>query len=304
MARQGARQPERRREASDRGTVGLVVKGAGVLAAAAMLLLPAAPVGSWAGASEDEPDIKLYQLLYDYEVTEPLSTLGQKVRILIWIRYMDLSTAQQELLLALARKFRERRAVVERETRAITEAYERRLEPIYERIYQEVTRPVPDQKVLDELARELHGVIIAHSAADELHTMRVRMLRTVLSDETSFLHSLSPEQEEKLVTSLFFLRQEVDPFANPQTYRDIIGPTWNAGDFSSLLKRSRPRNDHLNIGGLWGLDLDEENRINYADIRRPIVLFYVLKQDALVPALEESLRLARGERVISAPPPP
>ncbi len=278
-----------------------VLGGASV--AVLLVLIFMRPV--WAQDSEqagDDSEIKLYQLLYDYEITEPLSSLAQKVRILIWIRYMDLSTAQQELLLALGRKFKERRDVVVAETRQITESFERQLEPIYQRIYKEITRPVPDERVLDQLARELHGVIIAHSAEDELHTMRVRMIRTVLSDEESFLHSLSPEQEEKLVTSLFFLRQEVDPFANPQTYRDIIGPTWNAGDFSSLMKRSRPRNDHLNIGGLWGLDLDEDNRINYADIRRPIVLFFVLKQEALVPALEESLRLARGET--GSPPPP
>ncbi len=240
------------------------------------------------------PEVRLYQLLYDYQTTEPMATLGQKVRILMWIRYLDLSPAQQELLLNLGRRYQSRREVVEEETARIVGEFEKRLEPVYQRIYEEIIKPVPDQRVLDDIAHELQGLIMAHSAEDELHAMRARMVRTILSDEESFLHTLSPEQEEKLVTSLFFLRRQIDPFANPETYRKVIGPTWNAGDFSALLRRNKPKDDHLNIGGLWNIDMDEENRINYADIRRPIVLFYVLKEPALVPALEESLHRARG----------
>ncbi len=256
------------------------------------------------GASDTaKPEVRLYQLLYDYQTTEPMSSLGQKVRILIWIRYMDLSPAQQELLLSLGRRYQQRRKTVEAESARIIAAFEKRLEPIYQRIHDEISKPVPDNDVLGELAHELQGTIITHGAEDELHSMRIRMLRSMISDEDSFLHTLSPEQEERLVTSLFFLRQEIDPFANPETYRDVIGPTWNAGDFSSLLRRNKPKDDHLNIGGLWGLDMDEDMRINYADIRRPIVLFYVLKQPALVPALEENLqRTRRGGEALPAGP--
>jgi len=232
---------------------------------------------------------KLYQLLYDYHFTEPLSTLGQKVRILIWVRYMGFSRAQKRLLLNLAQRYQKRQQTVTREREVIIRHYEEQLEPIYREIHQAIAVPEPDEARLGELARQLESSQLAFKREDELHSLNIQMVRAVLSEERDFLNTLRPQQEEKLVTSLFFLREQLDPFAHPGAYRSIIGPTWNAGDFSSLVRKTNPKESHLNIGGLWGIDLESSERYDYANVRRSAILFFVMKEPALEAALLESL---------------
>src|SRR5687767_12621786 len=74
------------------------------------------PAGGTDRAEED--DVKLYQLLYDSQFTEPLSILGQKVRILIWLDHLDFSPSQRQQLLTLARKFQDRHQKIVQEQEA------------------------------------------------------------------------------------------------------------------------------------------------------------------------------------------
>ncbi len=250
-----------------------------------------------AHADDDKPKVKLYELLYDYHFTEPLSTLGQKVRILIWLRYMDFSAGQRRLLLNLGRRFQKRMASVLAEEEKIIQTYEKEIEPVYREIYDALNVQAPDEVRLSELAERLAAENLIYRREDELRNLRIQMVRSAMSEGRDFLHSLSRDQEEKLVTSLFFLRREIDPLANPGLYRSVIGPTWNAGDFSSLLRTKKRKESNLNIGGLWGIDIDPREKSNYVNIRRSVILFFVLKDPALVVALEESL----GKRPPSIP---
>lgn len=237
---------------------------------------------------------RLYQVLYDTPVGA--SPLGQNVRIRLWAQYMGLSRAQLELLKGIGKRFQERKQGLEAEQREAQERYARELEPLFLRVQALLAQPSPNPQEMDRLAEEIAGIQVAQRKEDALQVARIRTVRSVLGDAREFLNTLDPVQEEKLVTALFFLRQEVDPFANPGTYREIVGPTWNAGDFSSLLRQKDRRDQHLNIGGLWGIDTDTAERFNYVNIQRPMLMFFILKEPTLVAAIDDQL-LATAEGV-------
>lgn len=248
------------------------------------------PVVSASSAGRELPSPpRLYQVLYDAPTDSRTGELGQKLRIALWIKYMALSTSQQELLLTLAQRFKSREKVWLEEQAQELARYEAALDPLYQEAFAQVASGTATEATLEVLAQQLEGVHITLRQEEKLQTARVKAVRAVLSDAREFLNSLDPVQEEKLVSSLFFLRREVDPFATPGTYRELVGPTWNAGDFSALLSQKNRTDSHLNIGGLWDIDTETSERFNYVNIQRPMLMFYVLKEPTLMPTLEALL---------------
>lgn len=268
------------------GVAGLGVGVAGLWATSAEG--ESLPVSAPAGR-ELPPTPRLYQVLYNAPTDSRTGELGQKLRIAVWVRYMSLSRSQQELLLTLAQRFKSREQQWLDEQAQELARYEVALEPLYREAFEQVVGGEVREDRLDALAQQLEGVQVTLRQEEKLQTSRVKAVRAVLSDAREFLNTLDPVQEEKLVTSLFFLRKEVDPFATPGTYRELVGPTWNAGDFSALLNQKQRRDGHLNIGGLWDIDAETAERFNYVNIQRPMLMFYVLKEPTLISTLEALL---------------
>ena len=235
-------------------------------------------------ASADIP--KLYQVLYDNSL-ETTGPLAQTVRLRLWIRYMGLSEAQVSLLKTLATRFQTRKAALLVEQESILTPYAQALEPLLQQLNEGLKSGLATEDDLAKLAQDISSLQLSQRREEQLQTARIKALRAVLSDAREFLNTLDPEQEERMVTCLFLLRNEVDPFANPGTYRELVGPSWNAGDFSSLLNKKDRKDSHLNVGGLWDIDPETAAQFDYANIERPILMFYLLKEPGLLDALNQ-----------------
>ncbi len=230
----------------------------------------------------------LYQLLHDRQFGEPLGELGQQVRIWIWLDYMAFDRSQLRRLQRLEERYRDRVAAMNDSADAIIEAHEAKLLPQYQALYEALKSGEASEDALSQMAGQLVSAQYMAERDEALRLLRIKTLRETLADEREFLYSLSPDQEQRLVSSLFFLRTVIDPFSNPGTYRDVVGSTWNAGDFTALL-RSKEGVKQLDIGGIWGIEEGAERPPNYANIKRNIILFYVLREPALAPTLGEYL---------------
>lgn len=250
--------------------------------------VPGIPAG--AGASVDEEIPRLYQLLHDEHFTAPMDDLGQKVRIWIWLDWMAFDISQLRRLQRLGERFQVRVRDMQGESERLLGEYESQLVVHYETLYDVLRQENPDPEALEAIAKRLSVAALSSKRDEALRELRIQTLKTIMSDEKDFLYTLSPEQEQRLVSSLFFLRNEIDPFTNPGTYRNIIGPTWNAGDFTALMRNNKG-DDHLNIGGLWGFGQGQKREPNYGHIKRQVVLFYVLKEPMLAETAGEMLEL-------------
>lgn len=233
------------------------------------------------------PEIpKLYQVLYDNSL-ESATPLALVVRLRLWIRYMELSDSQVALLKTIAGRFQARTSSFVTEQDAILTPYAQALEPLLTQLNEGLKSGMATEDDLTKLTQQISALQLNQRREEQLQTARIKALRAVLSDARDFLNTLSPEQEERMVTCLFLLRNQVDPFANPGTYRGLVGPSWNAGDFSSLLKEPNAKDSHVNVGGLWDIDPETAAQFDYANIERPILMFYLLKEPGLVEALTQ-----------------
>ena len=274
-----------RRLGLGRASLGLIIIGLFALSQAPALAQVEAPLEGKEEVRELPP---LHQLLHDRHFGEPLGELGQQVRIWIWLDYMAFDKSQLRRLQRLEERYRERVAAMALEAEAIIEGYEAKLLPHYQSIYEALKSGDLSEEALGEMGGQLVSAQYMAERDDALRLLRVKTLRDILADEREFLYSLSPDQEQKLVSSLFFLRTVIDPFSNPGTYRDVVGSTWNAGDFTALL-RSTDGVKQLDIGGIWGIEEGADRPPNYASIRRNVILFHVLREPALKLTLADML---------------
>lgn len=242
------------------------------------------------GASTLSTVPPLYQLLFEEPSPSSAGELEQALRIRLWCRYMEFSKLQLELLSGLGTRFQERQATLTRDRAEAQGEYDTALTPLLQALDEALRAPGTSEERLEQLAREVHGVQLRHRLEEKLMSAQVQAVRSVMDDAQQLLVTLDPVQKEKLVTSLFFLRGEVDPFATPGTYENLIGPSWNMGDFTALLRQKEPRQGQLDIGGLWGIKTGPDDRFQYNNIKREVIMVFVLKQPALVGALEPLLK--------------
>lgn len=249
----------------------------------------------------------LYQLLYDEHFTPPLNELGQKVRIWIWLREMQFDGSQLRRLQRMSERYHQATTRLTEELDQLLITYEAQLVPQYQQLYTALQKGDPSQAELSNIAENLELAAITTRRDVEMREKRLAVLREILNDEREFLHTLSPEQEQKLVTALFFLRHTIDPFTAPGTYKEVVGSVWNAGDFTSLMDTEVNDVDHLDIGGLWGIKPGRRESPDYSQIRRGVVLFYVLREPVLATTITELLNSQAAaslpaDRPMGAPP--
>ena len=236
-----------------------------------------------------EKTTPLYQLLYDEHFTPPLHELGQKVRIWIWLREMQFDGSQLRRLQHLSERYQTLTTQLAGELETLVTSYEAQLVPQYQQLYEALQKGEPSNSELNKLAENLEVAAITSRRDVEMREKRLAVLREILNDEREFLHTLSPEQEQKLVTALFFLRHTIDPFTAPGTYKEVVGSVWNAGDFTSLMDTEANDVEHLDIGGLWGIKPNRRESPDYSQIRRGVVLFYALREPTLATTIQELL---------------
>ncbi len=249
------------------------------------LPLPAAAAAMALDRAAQPP---LYRKLYDYAFLPEVQEREQRVRLLIWLRYMAFTRYQLDLLGELAARTLREREDVERVERELLLKHEPAVGGVYDALWAAMERGASE----DELAAIGEGLDTVRVREGDLLELRARSVRALLDAQTPFLRTLTPTQEALFADATFLLRHRLDPYANPGDFRALIGTIYYAGDFGNLNKTTfDPGEDHLNIGGLWSEEPAELAGAHFPDARREVVLYMVLLEPMLPVALDAAARL-------------
>ena len=232
----------------------------------------------------------LYQLLYDAPLLPESQEVQQRVRLLVWLRHMELSVAQLDRLKELRGLAVNRHDRLDKARQDLVERYEPDEDKVYEGLWRGLSAGVPIDApemadTIDKL-RELRG---GGQRERELISLQLEGIRSIIEAERPFLNSLTPRQEGLLTDSLFLLRHVLDPVGNPGDFRALAGTVYEPGQYAVLTRGTgEVSRDPLNIGALWS---DEPMLQGHElhDARREVLLFLAL----LEPGFEEALAAAR-----------
>lgn len=236
----------------------------------------------------------LVQMLYDYAFLPEAQHHQQRVRLLIWLRHMELGAYQLRALGELAARADAERLRVEGAQAELVRGYEPQLTATYDALWEKLAAGVAlDDPALVEAARPLLEAGAEQARSEALLQLRAQGVRAVIEAERPWLATLSPKQEALLTDSLFLLRHRLDPYANPGDFKALVGTVFSAGDYGTLTRGSfSPEDDQLDLARLWSdYGKDELSGPVFNDARRELILYMVL----LEPALPEAIAAALGE---------
>ncbi|MFZ5475448.1 MAG: hypothetical protein ACOZNI_01630 [Myxococcota bacterium] len=251
-----------------------------------------------AAAVERAVEPPLYRKLYDYAFLPEVQHREQRVRLLVWLRYVGFNRYQLDLLEELAAKVAREREEVAAAQAALVAEHEPAVGAVYDRLWEAMLAGAPDPDLV-AIGNELDGVRLREA---DLLELRARSVRTVFELEQPLLRTLTPQQEAMIADATFLLRHRLDPYANPGDFQALVGTVWTAGEYGVLSKPTfDPGEDHLDVGGLWSAA--DEERAPFPDVRREVVIYMV----ALEPALPEAIAAAKELRAkagVAEPPAP
>jgi len=237
---------------------------------------------------DSESETRLYQLLYVGEAGDTAHALGQRVRMMAWLRTVRLS---DENLTGLARlgvmaqqKMREDRAA-----RAVVDAREAELvAPIYARLETALADPGVTVATLETLSKEL---VVARETldaeGDAVQEYRDRV-RSIVLETALWMSVLTPEQRTAVGGCRFVLTEHAAPLTNPGSYASLVGMIWDRGDFSALQMGDEITADGpLDIGGLWALEHLRAPPSGYmVESARAGMLMLVILDPAFLPSIQ------------------
>jgi len=250
-------------------------------------------------------DPPLYQLLYDAPVLPEAGPEAAKVRQLVWLRHMELSTGQIDLLTqahTVASERLERMKERELEVVARWQAHE---SEVYGEMWTRMASGAPvDAPELNALVDELRELRSGGGRERDLVTARLAALQSVLEAEQPFLRTLSPGQEHLMADAVFFLRHRLDPVGSPGDFKALVGNTYEPGQYAVL---QRGLDDvtraPLDIGGLWQ-DADGREGHVFFDARREVLLLLALLEPGFMEAVTAARALAVAEEASGSGPSP
>jgi hypothetical protein len=238
----------------------------------------------------------LYQMLYDYAFLPEVQYAEQRVRLLIWLKRMELTPYQLNSMLDLAEWVTEERSRIEDRQSEILNNFEPRLLPVYNELWRQLSSGAElDNADMEDAASALLSERVQHARQDELLALRAEGVNNIINRVITWLQELSPAQEIPLTDSLFLLRHRLDPYANPGDFSSIIGSVFVAGDWGTLTRGVggyTTNRDHLNIGGLWTeAAMESLQGPVFNDARREIVTYMVLLEPSLPEAIQAMLSM-------------
>ena len=238
----------------------------------------------------------LYQLLYDIPALPAFGPEEQRVRILIWLRHLDLNPGQLtrlDELRALADERRGRIMAAEEEAGA---RWKKEESGIYQRIWDHIsTGNDIDDPDMAALTHELKEMRSGGERERELLKLRLQGIRAVFEAQREFLASLSPTQEALLADAVFFLRNRLDPVGNPGDFRALVGSIYDPGQYAVLTRGSSDwARAPLNIGGLWSDEPQLEGGALH-EARREVLLYLILLEPGLAPAIKTAKALSQAD---------
>lgn len=256
-------------------------------------------------------DPPLYQVLYDTPVLPEQAPSAARVRQLVWLRHMQLSTTQLDRLADVHTIAMDRRDRMKQREAALVARWEAHEAGVYAQIWELMAQGAAvDAPEMNTLVDELRELRAGGERERDLVSARLAALQAILDAEQAFLRTLSPRQEQLMADALFFLRHRLDPVANPGDFRALIGSTYEPGQYAVL---QRGLDDEqvrapLDIGGLWQ-DADQPGGHIFFDAKREVLLLMALLEPGFPEALATARQLAAADKdtvgpQAGAPPPP
>jgi hypothetical protein len=219
---------------------------------------------SWsAPKAPDEAGDPLYQRLYQDEYGEAAQAVGQRARMLVWLRWMELNPEQLTSLRALLVFVAEQRGIDEAQMAAMGVRESAELVPIYEQL------------------------IVA--LADQRARTKAILLRA-----RRWIEALQPTQMRRVGDARFFLRRRLGALVNPGHHNWVIGGHWDAGDFDALRYQSdEGQTPHMDIGGLWASEAERAQPVERLRIHQATTTLAMAVSE---PGLMAAIEVAQGER--------
>ena len=237
----------------------------------------------------------LTQVLYDYALAPDLQAREQRVRLLIWLKHMELGDYQLRALAELH---------VQAEAERLA-ASEPTLTATYDTLWAKLSAGASlDDPALAEAAAPLIDARKHHERADALLALRLQGVKAVLEAERPWLATLSPKQEALLTDSLFALRHKLDPYANPGDFKALGGTVFSAGEYGTLPRGSFTQtDDQLDLSRLWSdYTKAEVNGPVFNNARRELILYMLLMEPTLPEAIQAALGAAPAQPAQPSPP--
>ena len=250
------------------------------------------PTEAAVAALDREAQPPLYQLLYDGPLLPVQGAVAQRVRMLVWLRHMDLSRTQLLRLQQLRETIVERDARVREAEATVAARYGEAEAEIDRALWTALSSGVAvDDPQMNALTDQLRELRAGGTRERELLKVRLEGLRALLEAERPFLQTLTPRQEQLMADAVFFLRGQLDPIGNPGDFEELVGKIYEPGQYA-VLTRGVGDLSHapLDIGGLWQ---DDPSLPGHAlhDARREVLLLLALSEPEMAPALQAAIDL-------------
>lgn len=276
------------------------MRSAALLLFACACALPPEPPPSAVAAAADLVRAEtppLYRKLYDYAFLPEVQAVEQRVRLRIWLRYMNFDRYQLGQLEELAGFARREFDAVHARHAEIVGSYE----PLVGAVWAELDAAQSAGATEDELAKIAEKLDSVDRRETELLELRSSSVRAILDQEQTFLSTLTPKQDTYFADAIFVLRHRLDPWSNPGDFHELVGTVYVAGEFGTLTRPTYdPEEDHLNIGGLWSPEPEKLAGPYFQDARRDVLLYMLL----LEPTLPEAVAAVKAERAKAQPTEP
>jgi hypothetical protein len=228
----------------------------------------------------------LYEQLYVGEYGAQARRLGDRVRILAWLRALAPDAAQRAALIAASRDVRARLADLEAGRGAVDEAESAALGDTYRRLAAELVKP--EGPSAQEATAASAAIASARATLPDTRGAQVRATRAVLDRAGTFAEALRPEQRSAMRHALFFLRSQLGADAAPGAYEALLKASWDgAGDFGTIRRTDRGPEDpgSLDVGGIWVLE-DGDVTAGVKGLRLQTLLALALAHEGLCGAVE------------------
>jgi hypothetical protein len=229
------------------------------------------------------------EVLYGGETGAEARLQGDRIRMLAWLRSLDLTVQDLARLHAATARIQALHRQLESEIAAASAAEQAALSAPYTALEQALVEGDLSEEALESLSQQIQT---ARVELVDPRERRARFADAVLSEASGILGGWKSEQRAQVADALFVLRETVGEGSTPGAFADLLGPAWQTGDFSTTRRSASPPDmDHLDIGGLWTLDAGKTDRsVRIQADQQLVILALVLAH----PATEGACRALMG----------
>lgn len=243
----------------------------------------------------DEAGDPLYQRLYQDEYGEAAQAVGQRARMLVWLRWMELNPEQLTSLGTLLVFVAEQRGLDEAQMAALGARESAELVPIYEQLIVALAdQTPPDAAALARWSEQLRAAQAKLKAAGDVRAEQRARTKAILLRARRWIAALQPTQMRRVGDARFFLRRRLGPLVNPGHHSWVIGGHWDAGDFDALRYQSdEGQTPHMDIGGLWASEAARAQPVERLRVHQATTTLAMAVSE---PGLMAAIEVAQGER--------